>query len=185
MPDAHLAWRGEGPCQRELEQPCRKSSSSDGRVHFLGRRTTSTRFSARSTSPRCPRTTRGRRWSRSSASPTERRWSRPKSAVCPTSIDNGETGVLVPPRRADALAEALVALIEDPGPARLGSRRPRLRRLDEFTIEAAARRFTAAVRAALRSRQPTDHAWTEWRDVPDVLVLCYHAVSPSWTDPSR
>ncbi len=141
MPDAHLAVAGEGPCQRELRRRARELNL-DGRVHFLGRRSDvdsilrSVDVAAMSSDYEgTPLVAFECFANRTPLVATE-------VGGLPDIVTNGESGVLVPPRRADALAEALVALVKDP------ARRDRIAeaaagRLDEFTIDVAARRFTA------------------------------------------
>jgi glycosyltransferase involved in cell wall biosynthesis len=77
---------------------------------------------------------------------------------CRELIVDGETGVLVPPRRPDAVADAIAALLRDPARAerlRLAARR---RIEQEFSLEAMVRRTTAVYLDRLRARgfEPPD-----------------------------
>jgi glycogen synthase len=55
-------------------------------------------------------------------------------------VEDGETGVLVPPARADALAEALVRVLNDPARARAMGRAGRTRVEDKFSWAGVAAR---------------------------------------------
>ena len=57
-------------------------------------------------------------------------------------IEDGRSGVLVPPQDPSALATALEALLRDPGRREAIAAAAR-QRLEHFTIERAAERFTA------------------------------------------
>ena len=73
----------------------------------------------------------------------------------PELIDDGITGLLVPPRSPDALAQALVRLIDDPALRRRLGDAGFARTTGEFSMEAGAdrlaERFTASLAAAVRA----------------------------------
>ncbi len=50
-------------------------------------------------------------------------------------VVHGETGLLVPPEDPDALAEAVLAILDDPAKARAMGERGRQRALDQFSLE--------------------------------------------------
>jgi glycosyltransferase involved in cell wall biosynthesis len=139
MPDVHLAIAGDGPTRADIQRRARELSL-DGRVHFLGHRDDvdailrSLDVAALSSdfegSPlfvlECM----------ANGTPIV------ATAVggIPQMVLDGETGVLVPPRDPEALAEAIGHLLVDP------ERRAMLaaaatNRLSDFRIDAVARRF--------------------------------------------
>lgn len=59
----------------------------------------------------------------------------------PEAVVDGETGLLVPPRDADALARALDGLLSDPARARALGEAGRLRARERFDADAAAQRI--------------------------------------------
>jgi starch synthase (maltosyl-transferring) len=63
----------------------------------------------------------------------------------------GETGAIVPVGRADAIADAVLELLDDPGRARKAAVAARRRIEDRFTIEAMVRRTEAAYDECLRA----------------------------------
>jgi len=69
----------------------------------------------------------------------------------PEIVADGQTGIVVPPADAEALAEAIVALAGDlPRAAEMGAA-ARLRALDEFTPERCVARVEALYERALAS----------------------------------
>jgi mannosyltransferase len=58
-----------------------------------------------------------------------------------TVVDDGVTGLLTPVGDADAFADALETLVEDPGRARRMGRAGRERAVNEFSLDAAGGRF--------------------------------------------
>jgi len=67
----------------------------------------------------------------------------------PEIVADGETGLLVPPGDADALAAALLALARDPARARVLGEAGRRRAQVEFSVERCVERTDALYRAAL------------------------------------
>ena len=139
MPDAHLAIAGEGPTRAEVERRAH-DLSLDGRVHFLGHRDDvdailrSLDVAALSSdfegSPifvlECM----------ANGTPIVAT----EVGGIPQLVLDGETGVLVPPRDPEALADAVERLLADP------ERRAMLAaaatsKLADFTIDVVARRF--------------------------------------------
>src|SRR5580692_205056 len=62
-------------------------------------------------------------------------------------VEDGETGVLVPPGDADALAAALEPWLRDPAAAAAMGKRARARVLDKFSLDAEADRIADVYRA--------------------------------------
>jgi glycosyltransferase involved in cell wall biosynthesis len=71
--------------------------------------------------------------------------------VTDTLIDDGDSGVLVPPRDAAALEAALVRLLSQPERARAMGERARLRIARDFSLERTAAHYAAAYRELLAS----------------------------------
>jgi glycosyltransferase involved in cell wall biosynthesis len=69
----------------------------------------------------------------------------PDAWAVPEIIEDGVTGVLVPPDDAPALADALVGILSDPGLARRMGRAGRDRALREFTWSAVVNRMEAVM----------------------------------------
>ena len=71
----------------------------------------------------------------------------------PEVVVPGRTGLLVPPARSDALAEAIVAMLGDPARRREFGRAGRQRALDEFSPGCLVPRIEAVLAGAVRSRR--------------------------------
>jgi glycosyltransferase involved in cell wall biosynthesis len=72
-------------------------------------------------------------------------------------VSDGETGLLVPPGDAAALAEALERLLADPGTAQRMGEAGRQRALSDSSWEAVAEQFDAAVSEALAVDEASGH----------------------------
>jgi len=70
----------------------------------------------------------------------------------PEIVDDGTTGLLVPPRDPAALAEALIALLSDPARAEAMGRAGYARVLDRFTWKDVAERMAPHIEAAVAAR---------------------------------
>ncbi|MGI8557167.1 MAG: glycosyltransferase family 4 protein [Solirubrobacteraceae bacterium] len=139
LPNAHLIIAGDGPCRGELEQQTRELGLTD-KVHFLGRRTdvdailSAADVAAMSSDYEgTPLVTYECMANRTPLVATA-------VGGLPDVIQDGRTGLLVPPRDPSALATALICLLTDP------VKRERIAAaaaecLPEFTIEAATQRF--------------------------------------------
>jgi glycosyltransferase involved in cell wall biosynthesis len=155
VPDAHLALAGDGPCRRELQVRARELSL-DGRVHFLGRRDDVDSILSTLDVAAMSSDYEGTPLVAFECFANYTPLVATRVGGLPDIIVSGETGVLVPPRRPDALADALVSLIRDSaGRDRIAA--AAAARLDEFTIDAASRRFAElyqrlAAEAAQRRR---------------------------------
>jgi len=71
----------------------------------------------------------------------------------PEVVRDGETGLLVPPADAPALARALLALLRDPAAARRLGRAARERALERFDVRRQVEATAGVYREALRSRR--------------------------------
>jgi glycosyltransferase involved in cell wall biosynthesis len=72
----------------------------------------------------------------------------------PELIKDGETGCLFPPRDIDALARAILRMVEDPEHARGMARAGRQRVEAEFSMAAKVGRTEALYRRLLRAKCP-------------------------------
>jgi len=69
-------------------------------------------------------------------------------------IEHGRSGLIVPPRDSDALAQAIFCLLKDPG-LRIALGQAARRRVEAvFSMEAVARAYDGLYRKLLRLRQP-------------------------------
>jgi len=149
-PDAHLVLAGDGDCRSELERHTVKLGLQD-RVHFLGTRTdidsilASVDIGAMSSDFEGMPLFAFECWANDT----------PLVATAvgglPELVDNGRTGVLVPRRNPQALAEALAGLLADePRRERLAS--AAAARLEDFTIEAITERFATLYETLVAER---------------------------------
>ena len=141
LPDAHLLLVGDGVCRDEIEAHVRKRGVAE-RVHFTGNR------------PDVPDHIAAFDVSVLSSdfegTPLfvfeSMAQGRPVVATAVGGlrevIDDGRSGVLVPPRDPPALARALEGLLRDPARREAIAAAAR-ERLDDYTIERAAERFAA------------------------------------------
>lgn len=72
-----------------------------------------------------------------------------RTGAVPEVLRDGETALLVPPRDADAIAEAVLRLLRDPALGRRLVERGRADVLDRFTAEAARERFSSGIASLL------------------------------------
>ena len=154
---------GQGPLEDDLRRPPRLARP---RLATADPRATGPTRPASPPPPTCscwPRTTRDSRWRSWRRWPPACRWWPPTSAAWPRRSHDGESGRLVPARRPDLLAEAIVELAGDPtsGPAwARGRRRPPSRfsaRRSELEIEDVYRRASTAAARQVghgRARRP-------------------------------
>jgi len=155
--DAHLVIAGDGDCLSELQKQAAALGLQD-RVHFLGRRNDVDSILGASDVAAMSSDYEGTPLVAYECIANHTPLVATAVGGLPDIIDDGRTGVLVPPREPRALANALVGLLLDP------VRRDRMadaatERLGEFTIDAVARRFASLYtmllsEAAVRSRVP-------------------------------
>jgi glycosyltransferase involved in cell wall biosynthesis len=150
VPDAHLVIAGSGDCRDELEQHA-AALGLDERVHFLGMRTDVDAilraFDVGAMSSD---------WEGMPLFIFECMAARTPLVATAVggikeAVEDGRTGLLVPPRDPRALGEALVALLQDP------ERRRQLadaaaQRLDAFHIDAVTERFVGLYDGLLAER---------------------------------
>jgi glycosyltransferase involved in cell wall biosynthesis len=76
----------------------------------------------------------------------------------PEIVRDGETGYLVPMGDADAMAQAMTRLLENPALAARMGEQGRLRVRDHFTIQATARRVEKLYEDVLKRKALRSHA---------------------------
>jgi glycosyltransferase involved in cell wall biosynthesis len=141
VPESHLVLAGDGPCRSVLKRRADELGIG-ARVHFLGRRSDIDSILGALDVAAMTSDYEGTPLVAFESFANSTPLVATDVGGLPDIIENGRTGLLVPPRRPDALADAVIALLRDP------DRRDRIalaaaERLPEFTIEAATERFVA------------------------------------------
>jgi glycosyltransferase involved in cell wall biosynthesis len=151
QPDLTLDIAGEGPLRGELESAA-GGLALGGSVRFLGRVEDATTRMEQAAAVVVP--SLGEGFGMVALEAAERGRPVIASAVggLPEIIDDGRTGVLVPPGDAEALAAAIVALVRDPGRAAVLGHAARGRALAEFSLARCADRTDGLYREALDRR---------------------------------
>jgi glycosyltransferase involved in cell wall biosynthesis len=139
MPDAHLVIAGDGPIRAELEGHARELPL-DGHVHFLGPRDDIDAILRSLDVAVLSSDFEGKPLFVLECMANRTPLVATNVGGLPELVRDGETGVLVPPRDPEALAEAVAALLAD------RERRSKIaaaaaKELSAFTIEAVADRF--------------------------------------------
>jgi glycosyltransferase involved in cell wall biosynthesis len=114
IPSAHLVVAGDGDCRAELERHAIAAGVAD-RTHFLGRRDDVDCILEALDVAAMSSDFEGRPLFALECMALGTPLVATAVGGLPEMIDDGRTGLLVPPRRADALADALVSLLLDPG----------------------------------------------------------------------
>ncbi len=139
VPDVHLVLAGDGECRGELERHARELGVAE-RAHFLGRRDDVDAILSALDVAVLSSDFEGRPLFALECMANGTPLVATAVGGLPEMIDDGRTGVLVPPRRADLLAQAISALLMDP------TRRSRLAaaaaaEVDGHGIDAVAAQF--------------------------------------------
>jgi glycosyltransferase involved in cell wall biosynthesis len=113
LPGAHLVIAGYGECLEELERHAAERGVSD-RTHFLGRRDDVDGILAALDVAAMSSDFEGRPLFALECMASGTPLVATAVGGLPEMIDDGRTGLLVPPRRPEALAGALIALLVDP-----------------------------------------------------------------------
>lgn len=139
VPEAHLVIAGDGACRERLEQQVSELGLND-RVHILGLRRDVTEILRTVDVGAISSDWEGMPLFVFECMATD-------TPIVATSVggvreivEDGRTGLLVPPRDPAALGDAIVGLLADPD-ARRRLAAAAAERLDEFTIESVAARF--------------------------------------------
>ncbi len=137
-PAAHLVIAGAGPCQRELEELATKLSLRD-RLHLLGRRDDVDSILRAADVGVLSSDFEGTPLFVTECMASNTPLVATAVGGLPDLIEHGRTGLLVPPRDPEALADGLARLLGDPA-ERERFATASARRLSEFTIEAITAR---------------------------------------------
>jgi glycosyltransferase involved in cell wall biosynthesis len=140
VPHAHLAIAGHGPCEAELRQ--RVAELGVGRsVHFLGRRTDVDAILRSVDVASMSSDFEGTPLFAMECLANRTPLVATRVGGLPDIIEDGRTGLLVPPRDPEAQATALCRLLLDPS-LRAEIAEAGAARVQDFTIERITRRFT-------------------------------------------
>ncbi len=165
VPGAHLVIAGDGECRPELARHAAQAGVAD-RTHFVGRRDDVDSILGALDVAAMSSDFEGRPLFALECMASGTPLVATAVGGLPEMIDGGRTGLLVPPRRPDALADALVSLLLDP------RRRARIAaaasiQVERYGIEAVAAQFVDlyerlveeadARRATARGRR--EHTW--------------------------
>jgi glycosyltransferase involved in cell wall biosynthesis len=151
VPGLSLEIAGDGPLRGELEAQASRLQLGDS-VHFAGRVAPVAPVYERAAVVVVP--SLGEGFGMVALEASERGRAVVASAVggLPEIVEEGRTGMLVPPSDPDALAAAIVALASDPQRAAELGRAARERAVAEFSLERCADRIDQLYRAALARR---------------------------------
>lgn len=139
VPQAHLVIAGYGPCLEQLERQASDLGLGE-QIHFLGRRLDVDAILSTADVAAMSSDFEGTPLVAFECMANRTPLVGTAVGGLPDLVEHGRTGLLVAPRDPDALAQALVTLINDP------ARRERMgqaaaERLSEFSLEAAVDRF--------------------------------------------
>jgi glycosyltransferase involved in cell wall biosynthesis len=139
LPDAHLVIAGDGDCRPDLERLAGRLAL-DGQVHFLGNRTDVDGILRAADVAALSSDFEGSPMFVAECMASGRPLVSTAVGGIPDMLEGGRSGVLVAPRDPDALADAVIRLLNDP------QERERLaaegsRRLADFSAEAVARPY--------------------------------------------
>lgn len=88
-------------------------------------------------------------------------------------VRNGETGFLVPPGNAEALAEAITALLQDPVKALAMGQRAKERVVTQFSLESMVRQYESLYEETLREKTSRGKSTAAGRRAArEMLLLC-------------
>lgn len=159
FPAAHLVLVGDGELRGELQQAARDlrlplaGEAAAGAVHFLGLRSDVARQMAGFDLFALPSLNEGMGRVLVEAMAMELPCVASRVSGIPDVVAEGETGLLVPPRDPDALAEALAALLADPARARSFGAAGRARAVPGLGVEAMLDLLAGVYRSALADAQ--------------------------------
>lgn len=131
FPQAHLLVAGEGPCRNELEAQAAKQSLKN--VHFLGFRNDMDALMCALDLFVLPSHTEGLPNVILEAFAAAKPVVATRVGGVPEVVEEGVSGLLVPPRKPDLLADAIVKMLSDP---------PRMKAMGQAGYERVKRDFT-------------------------------------------
>jgi glycosyltransferase involved in cell wall biosynthesis len=149
FPGAGLALAGDGPQRRALEEEARRLGMEE-RVEFLGQRRDVGRFLAALDLFVQPSLYEGFGLSLLEAMAAGLPVVASRVGGIPEIVDDGESGVLVPAGEPGALAAAAIALLRDPGRARVMGETAALRARERHSIATEASRVDALYTRVLK-----------------------------------
>jgi glycosyltransferase involved in cell wall biosynthesis len=141
LPDAHLVIAGDGECRARLERRA-QDLQVDGHVHFLGVRHDVDAILGVADVAALSSDFEGMPLFTFECMANRTPLVATAVGGLPSVIEHGSTGMLVPPRDPDALAQALVELLADPR-ARTRMADAAAELLPRFTIDTVAEQFAA------------------------------------------
>ncbi len=150
IPGAHLVIAGDGECRQELEQRSRELAL-DGTVHFLGRRSDVDSILAAADVAALSSDFEGTPLFIAECMANHTPVVATAVGGVPEVIEDGSTGLLVPPRDPAALANGLTRLLSGPA-ERERIAEEAYRCLDRFTLDAVAARFGELYETLVRER---------------------------------
>jgi len=139
VPNAMFLVLGDGPAKEELRDLCRSLNIQDA-VSFLGHQRDVAAFMAMSDAIVLASVREGLPYVLLEALTLARPVVATQVGGVPELVQDGETGLLVPPHRPDRLAEAILYLLRNPAEATRLGQKGQERVLREFTAEAMARK---------------------------------------------
>ena len=145
MPGAHLAIAGDGPLRPEVEAQIAALGVGDA-VHLLGVREDVADILRSLDVVVLPSDSEGSPIALIEAMVAGRAIVASRVGGMPWILDEGDCGVLVPPRTPDVLAGAIADLLEDPERREELGARARDRALADFTLESVAGQWVALYR---------------------------------------
>lgn len=137
VPKAHLVFAGDGPARAELET---QAAGLGQAAHFLGWRTDAYNLMADCDVLAVPSLWEGFGLVTLEAMALGKPIVASQVSALPEIVMDGQTGLLVPPAKAEPLAAALTRLLSNPNQAREMGQRGRARLEKEFTVQRMARR---------------------------------------------
>ena len=153
FPDAHLLVVGDGPLEKPLRDLARRLDIA-GAVHFLGKRNDVPKLLTAMDVFCLPSLYEGMPNALLEAMAASRPCIATPVEGSADIIIDGESGLFVPPREVDALADAILRLLADPDAAKAMGRAARKRVEQHFSVQRMLRGYEACYRDVLNRKLP-------------------------------